>query len=134
MLDSNALLLIGSVEPHYTASKIFPYILAVRPLLAIFHEKSNVLTILNQTQAGYVVKFGDDRPVQNTVEEIAKHLRQLLALPPGFHPPTRWEEFAPYTARAMAARLASVFNSSVGACDSGATNHASHRCVARPPE
>jgi hypothetical protein len=31
MLDAHALVLLGSAEPHYTASKVFPYILAERP-------------------------------------------------------------------------------------------------------
>jgi hypothetical protein len=110
LLDSHALLVVGSELPHYTASKIFPYIVAARPLLAVFHEKSSVVTILKETRAGHVVEFGDSRPIQATSDEIATRLQELLALPPGSHPPTRWEAFEPYTAKAMTARLAHVFD------------------------
>ncbi len=113
MLDSHALAIIGSELPHYTASKVFPYIVSARPLLAIFHEKSSVVTILRETNAGEVVTFGDNRSVLTETEEIAEHLRSLLALPPGARPHTRWEAFERYTARAMTARLVKVFNKNV---------------------
>ena len=46
LLDSAALLVLGSTSSHYSASKLFPYILANRPLLPIFHEASSVVQIL----------------------------------------------------------------------------------------
>ena len=36
--SATAILLLGSTEPHYTASKLFPALLARRPILAAFHE------------------------------------------------------------------------------------------------
>ncbi|PON15177.1 hypothetical protein C2W62_25210 [Candidatus Entotheonella serta] len=38
--QANFLLVPGSSHPQYTASKIYPYILAHKPLLALFHEES----------------------------------------------------------------------------------------------
>jgi hypothetical protein len=118
LLESHALLVVGSVEPHYTASKIFPYILAAKPLLAIFHEHSSVVSVLAETQAGQVVTFGDLRPASETAEEIALRFQNLLELPKGFQPAVRWEAFEAYTARAMAGRLATVFDKAVGASPS----------------
>jgi hypothetical protein len=110
MLDSDVLLAVGSESPHYTASKIFPSILSARPMLAVFHENSSVITILKETQAGEAVQFGDGRPIHAMVDEIAVRLRNLLELPPGSSPPTSWEVFERYTARAMTTRLAEVFD------------------------
>jgi hypothetical protein len=110
LLDSHVVLAVGSDSPHYTASKIFPCILAGRPLLAVFNENSSVIAVLKETQAGEAVEFGDRRPVATTVEEIASRLRDLLSLSPGAPPPTRWESFEQYTTRAMTARLAKVFD------------------------
>ncbi|HKO19094.1 MAG TPA: hypothetical protein VJU82_09425, partial [Acidobacteriaceae bacterium] len=42
LADADALIVPGSDDPQYTASKIYPYILAKKPLLAIFHERSSV--------------------------------------------------------------------------------------------
>ena len=110
LLDSHALLVLGSESAHYTASKIFPYILANRPLLAVFHEQSSVVRILQETQAGQVVTFGNSCSVAEKTEEIAKLLQLMLSLPRGYRPPMRWESFEPYTARAMTSRLAQVFD------------------------
>jgi hypothetical protein len=110
MLDSHVLLAVGSESEHYTASKIFPCILAARPLLAVFHEKSSAVTILKETHAAEVIEFGESRQVSATVEEIAGQLQNLLALPPNSHPPTKWDFFELYTAKAMTGRLAAVFD------------------------
>lgn len=110
LLDSHGLLVVGSDSPHYTASKIFPYILARRPLLAVFHEASSVVRILQESQAGEVVTFSDQRPPTAQTEEISKRLEEMLSLPSDCEPPTRWEAFEPYTARAMTARLAQAFD------------------------
>jgi hypothetical protein len=109
LVDSHALVVIGSDEPHYTASKIFPYILARRPLLAVFHEASSVVRILQETQAGRVITFSSGHPPIERVQEISECLEAILSLPRDYQPPTRWEAFEPYTARAMTARLAQAF-------------------------
>jgi hypothetical protein len=45
--QADALFIPGSDDPQYTASKIFPYLLTNKPLLAIFNSKSSALNILN---------------------------------------------------------------------------------------
>jgi hypothetical protein len=113
LIDSHALMVVGSDAPHYTASKIFPYILAKRPLLVVFHEASSVVGILRETGAGSVVTFNAERPPQERVPEITRALEEILSLPAGYQPPTHWQAFEAYTTRAMAARLARVFDRAV---------------------
>jgi hypothetical protein len=110
MLDSDALIAVGSESAHYTASKIFPCILAGKPLLGIFHESSSVVRILQETQAGHVITFANGRSLGEKTEEIAELLQQMLSLPRGSRPPTQWEAFEPYTVRAMTSRLAKVLD------------------------
>ncbi len=110
LLDSHALLIIGSDSPHYTASKAFSYILAQRPLLALLHEASSAVKILRDIQAGQVITFSPQHPPNQKAEEISKCLEDLLALPQDYQPATRWEAFEGYTTRAMAARLAQAFD------------------------
>jgi hypothetical protein len=110
LLDSHALLVLGSDSAHYTASKVFPYILAHKPLVAVFHEASSVVRILQETQAGQVVTFGNGCSPGQKIEEIAELLRHTLSLPRGSRPPTIWEAFGPYTAKAMTSLLAEVFD------------------------
>ncbi len=123
-LDSSALAILGSDAPHYTASKIFPYILSQRPLLTIFHEESSVVEILRETQAGEAVTFNTEQGPLAKTEEILVQLERLLRLPPDYHPPTRWDAFEQYTTRAMAARLAQAFNRSLASAEQGVSEEA----------
>jgi hypothetical protein len=113
LLDSHALLAVGSDRPHYTASKIFPYILAGRPLLAVFHEASSVVAILDDTRAGRLVTFDEANGPDQRVEEIGKHLKDILVSPSDDRFPTLRETFDPHSARSMAKRLAGVFTAVV---------------------
>ena len=109
LADAHGLLVVGSEEPHYTASKIFPYILAKKPLLVIFHSQSSVVPIMEQTRAGSMVTFDAAAPAPTKVQEISRQLEAMLRLPAGHEPPTDWEAFEAYTTKQMAARLADVF-------------------------
>ncbi|WP_172829267.1 glycosyltransferase family protein [Mucilaginibacter mallensis] len=44
--QADALFIPGSDDPKYTASKIYPYLLAKKPLLTIFHENSSANNVL----------------------------------------------------------------------------------------
>lgn len=116
MLDSNALILVGTDEPHYTASKVFPYLLADRPLLAVFHEESSVVRILNGTRAGEVVTFNAQQSPQVHSEQIFRIIEQFLA--GDFQPSTQRDAVEPFTTRAMTARLVKSFERVVGAKES----------------
>lgn len=110
LFDSHALVVVGSEEPHYTASKIFPYILSGKTMLAVFHEKSSVVKILRETHAGEVVTFSQEEPVGEKAEEISIIMERILSLPSDYIASTRWKAFEPYTTRAMTARLAQAFD------------------------
>lgn len=110
LVESDAILLIGSDDPSYTASKLYPSILARKPILAIFHQHSSVIDILQQCQAGQVVAFASgDRP-EDLQGRLIDRLQQLLSLPQPYQPTTDWSAFQPYTAYAMTRQLCQVFD------------------------
>lgn len=113
LVDSDAILMVGSDDPSYTASKLYPCVLARKPILAVFHHQSSVVEILRQCQAGQVATF--DRPATQTDlnHQITLDLDWLLNLPKGYQPQTNWTAFQPYTARAMAQQLCQVFDRSL---------------------
>ena len=100
---ADALLVIGSSDAGYTASKIYPYLLARRPLLAVMHRRSSVVDLLQRCGGGQVVTFdSDDSPGRLAAAIEACWLRQ------GAHGrvvPLQHAAFAPCTARAQAAEL-----------------------------
>ena len=113
MIDSHALLLVGSDEPHYTASKVFPYILAERPLLAVFHEDSSVVRILGETGSGRVIRFNNRNTASSRVNEISEWLSEIASPRGGNTLSLKAEAFRSYSVRAMTASLGAVFDDAV---------------------
>jgi hypothetical protein len=107
--DADLLLLPGSSDANYTASKLYPYILACRPLLAVFHEESSVVDILQTTEAGRVLSFGDSTDDTELASNLAETWTGLLERLP-FTPDTNWSAFEPYTAEEMTRQQAQVFD------------------------
>lgn len=107
--DADLLLLPGTTDVGYTASKLYPYILAGKPILAIFHEQSTVVEILRQTRAGEVVSFAGGENPGAVSGRLFPVLSALLARLP-FAPATDWSAFEAYTARAMTGKLCSFFD------------------------
>ncbi|MEA5452435.1 glycosyltransferase [Leptolyngbya sp. CCNP1308] len=113
LTDSDAVLLIGSADSSYTASKLYPAVLAKKPILAIFHADSSVVDILRQTQAGQAVTFDGQTSPQQLAQQLIAPLQTLLAHPRHTPPATDWGAFAPYTAQAMTKALCQVFDRAV---------------------
>jgi len=110
LADSDAILMIGSSDARYSASKVYPALLANRPLLAVFHEKSLVVDILQQTEATTPIAFKDETSPELLADVLMPQLEQLLRSPKGSRPPTRWDAIAPHTARAMTRTLCHIFD------------------------
>jgi hypothetical protein len=110
---SDGILGMGSTESHYTASKIFPCILARRPLLAVYHAASSVCDIVTEARAGALVTYDDRARAESRVEAVADALRRLHA-PGGYDPASvRWDAFEQYSAASMTRRLAEVLDRAV---------------------
>jgi hypothetical protein len=113
LCTADGILGMGSTEAHYTASKIFPCILARRPLLAVYHASSSVCDIVTEARAGALVTYDDRARAGARVEAIADALRRLYA-PGGYDAAAvRWDAFEQYSAESMTCRLAEVFDRAV---------------------
>jgi hypothetical protein len=110
--ESVFLLALGSDDPHYTASKIYSYVLASKPLLAVFREESSVVSILSRTRAGEVVPFGPGEKAAEIAEKLFPMLADFLRRLP-FVPKTDWKEFEPYMAKQMTKRQCELFDAVV---------------------
>ncbi len=110
LVDSDAILLIGSDDPSYTASKLYPCILARKPIFALFHQQSSVVNILQGCNAGRVVTFNSKNNPADLLTDVTTQLNWLLSTPKGYQPETNWSEFQPYTAREMARRQCTIFD------------------------
>jgi Glycosyltransferase Family 4 len=109
LVRADVILMLGSDEPHYTASKLYPALLAARPLFGIFHERSSVCEVMREVGGGKLVTFSDTEPVDTKVVEIASMLTTVLVQPEAIAPIAH-ERIAPYLGPAIAKRFADIFD------------------------
>ncbi|MDB5013294.1 MAG: hypothetical protein JWQ25_1496, partial [Daejeonella sp.] len=105
LLAADALIVPGSNDSQYTASKIFPYILAKKPLLAIFNPVSSVSEIIQECNAGKVVNLLDST---KAIEDIYFFLLDLINHPLKKNE-ANWDNFKKYSAENMTKRQCELF-------------------------
>jgi hypothetical protein len=111
--DADFLMLIGSDDPAYTASKAYPYLMAGKPILAVVHERSSLVRVLQDSQAATVVTFsnGDNA---SAAKELIKGWRRMMEQR-GCPPIVDHKILARYSAREMARRQCLVFDHATAA-------------------
>ena len=108
LAGSHAVLMIGSDEPHYTASKIYPALMSGRPFLSIFHPASSAHTILSAAGGGAALAYTGEPNHGDLAGRVAQALAQIVASPTslGMADPA---VYADYTADAVAGQFGRVF-------------------------
>src|SRR5262249_51785370 len=109
LTESNGLLLIGSDEPHYTASKIYPALMSKKPFLSLFHRASSAHAILSAAGGGRSLSFSDRAEIAELESALAEGLK-VLAFAPQSLGVVDPEAYAPYEARNIARRYAEIFD------------------------
>ena len=100
---AHALVVPGSDDPAYTASKIYPYLLAGRPLLAVFHERSSVVELMARVGGGTCVPFSTGEGEGALAARIARQWLDTRAHEQRV--PLDAVAFEPYTDRRAATEL-----------------------------
>ena len=108
LIRSDAVLVLGSTEAHYTPSKVFQAMLSGRPVLAMLHKDSTAVEMIRSTRAGRALTLTETAlPGPN---EIAAALQSLLRTgtyhPDGLDSPL----FEAYSARGSAHALAAALD------------------------
>ena len=109
--QAHAILVPGSDDAGYHPSKIYPALLAERPLLAMLREDSSALAVLQRTGTGTAVTFSSGE----TNAEIAQRIytRWFLARAYNRQPEKVGVSFAPFTAETMTRQLGEIFTEAV---------------------
>lgn len=105
--NSDGLLLVGSDEPHYTASKIYPAMMSGTPFLSLFHADSSAHAILSRAGGGLAHAFSNEAELDALVEPLARSLHRL-ATDPSSLGRTDPAAYADTTAHAVAGRFAEL--------------------------
>lgn len=106
---SDAILMMGSVEPHYTASKIYGVMMSGRPYLSVFHQASSSHTILTRAGGGIALGFDGAAALPRLIDRIADAIIRLATAPDTVVPahPAAYRDF---TAARIAERYAEIFD------------------------
>lgn len=104
LMRADALFIPGSDDSRYTASKIYPYLLTGKPLLAVFNPESSAISILKEYGAAHVYNYE-----QVSQQSIISFLKQVI------DGDTQTAQYSPgaidkYSAQQMTAQQCDVFN------------------------
>lgn len=108
MTRASVNLIIGSEEPHYTASKIFPILMADRPHLSVLHKESSSHRILDDAGGGIALSFNNAEDLEVLPDRIAEAII-TLATNPSSVGRVNPAAYAEYTARAVVGKFAVIF-------------------------
>ncbi|MFA6276964.1 MAG: glycosyltransferase [Pedobacter sp.] len=105
LIAADGLIIIGSNDSGYTASKLYPYILAKKQLLGVFNVASSAAKILMDCNSGDLITFNDN---QNEAYQILHHyitnIKKQLPIS------TNFIAFEPYTASSLTKSQVELFN------------------------
>lgn len=113
LTDATAILMLGSSEPHYTASKLYPGLLAERPILAVYHAASSVVDILRASArppSARVVTYDDASRAESRAEPIYAELASLVENPAYDPAAVDLRKMREFSAESLAGTLASVLD------------------------
>ncbi len=109
MSRSDGLVLIGSTEPHYTASKIYPALMSGRPFVSLFHRASSSHDILSTAGGGRAFAFSSMQELKSLELPLAEALHMLVCTPEIFGTANPGA-CATYHAAAIARRFGNIFD------------------------
>jgi hypothetical protein len=120
--DADILLLPGSSDLAYSPSKIYPYFLANRPILAVVFRDSVMEKILTELQCACLVGIRENEPHDPAHAELARFFDVALARFPGSALPGRNEAFfaAHFLAESLTKAQCELFD---GALRTGTPDH-----------
>jgi len=101
---TDGLLVPGTDDAGYTASKLYPYIMARKPLLGVFHQQSNAIGILKKCNAGQTITLNES--FDTAYNKFTAFLSQIYNK---VIPETDWIHFEEYTAERMAEKQVLLF-------------------------
>lgn len=112
---ADALIAVGSNDATYSASKIFPYLFAQRPLLTIVHEASLMLQLAREQNIMTSYGFPAQQETPAAYAAVIQRIHDEWFVQEGFKrvPTGDLERLAQHTAAGMTARLAAILDQAV---------------------
>lgn len=109
--QADAVFILGSTEPHYTPSKVYQGVLSGKPMLAVLHQESTAVQVLEQSYAGKVLSFNGEKELSAISERWMNTWDGFRSFYQSFEPAmVNMEVFENYSARSVTKQLAVLLN------------------------
>jgi len=108
---ADGIFILGSTEPHYTPSKVYQAVLSAKPILAVLHEESTALHVVDNTKAGiaYPITPEDLNMITKDFNNVMKNYLQFVQQ---FQPSlVDMRHFDKYSAKAVTQILVNALDS-----------------------
>jgi glycosyltransferase involved in cell wall biosynthesis len=79
MCDADFLVVLGSDDPSYSPSKVYPSLLSGRPILSVLHEDSPVVDLMRRAARGPVITFRSDADIPDAARLLATEFPAFVA-------------------------------------------------------
>jgi len=112
LLDAHALIVPGSDDPGYTASKIYPYLLARKPMSSVFHRQSSVVDLIRRVGGAVSIPFSSDERTETISQRIVSEWFESGRFQKAV--PLDEVAFKPHTAKAQARDFVAFFRRVLG--------------------
>jgi hypothetical protein len=108
---ADGVFILGSTEPHYTPSKVYQGVLSQKPILAVLHQDSTAVKVLNESNAGMCVLMDGEKDLDTLGERFITQLNNYLSWAKTFEPQlVNKAAFEQYSAKAVTNTLVNALN------------------------
>jgi hypothetical protein len=108
---ADGVFILGSTEPHYTPSKVYQGVLSQKPILAVLHQESTAVKVLNESNAGQIVLMDGEKDLDTLGQRFIQQLHHYFSWAKTFDPQlVNKELFQQYSAKAVTNTLVNALN------------------------
>ncbi len=109
---AKGVMLIGSTEKHYTASKTFQSILSKRPVYSILHSESTAVQVLKECKAsGYLVEYLENEKLEELEFKVKEKLVGFLFEQMDYNPD--YPKLEKYSSKESASKLSEAIHKAI---------------------
>ena len=106
---SSGIFIFGSVQPHYTPSKVYQAVLSAKPIMSVLHSASSAVGIIRNSGAGVVLDFNGEVDVEKIRSEFANKFAEYVVLLRNWNPANvKHSMLEQYSAEKVTEQLAKV--------------------------
>lgn len=108
---ADGVFILGSTEPHYTPSKSYQAVLSEKYILAVLHQQSTAVEVIERSNAGLVLKFDGENGLSFIKASFLKTFQEWLDKLKRFSPDdVDGSIFESYSAKTVTQALVNLLN------------------------